>query len=108
MAKSTSVSTETSKVPTPKPRHEAELRSAVSHLEEMHEPVIRLNALLNVLSKIDPNQDGPEAEPLSETFHALWDLAYEIKEHHDGFWHHYDVWSGDAERAKEIKQQMES
>ena len=66
------------------------LHAAIEHMDEMTVPLGHLCGLLRVLINIDTNQDGPEPEPLFNTFDVLSDLAEEVKEHHEKFWVHYE------------------
>ncbi len=77
---------------------------SVRHMEDMHESLTQLHSLLNVLSNIDRNQDGPDPTALSETFYLLWELVDEIKSHYDAFWLEYDGASGQRKANPKLEE----
>ncbi len=70
------------------------LQAAVHHMDEMHDPLYRLEGLLHVMSSRAPQGDGADPESLNGTFSVLLDLVAEVKKYHDGFWDNYLLATG--------------
>ncbi len=102
MAKLKSVPT---KATNSKSRQEAAFQAGMAHLDEMWEPMYRLEGLLKVLCHMDPERESPDPRPLIETFETLEEITDTIKGHYHKACHHFDVFTGDAERAAKRKQQ---